>query len=112
MFGFLMGTLQKFKDSEDVAKKSDKVRRFASLEKNMVVQWWYGRDDTEMLLVLSQERRRAEIEEKLEQQRQLEKETAMQARKDLFQELKSKKTKIARINYQMTTIQMVCAMYI
>ena len=25
MFGFLMGTLQKFKDSEDVAKQSDKV---------------------------------------------------------------------------------------
>ena len=65
-----------------------------------------------VVLVLSQERRRAEIEEKLEQQRQLEKETAMQARKDLFQELKSKKTKIARINYQMTTIQMVRAMYI
>ena len=36
MFGFLMGTLQKFKDSEDVAKKSDKVRRVSSLEKNMV----------------------------------------------------------------------------
>ena len=105
MFGFLMGTLQKFKDSEDVAKKSDKVRRFASLEKNIIAQWWCG--DTRMMLFLSQERRRAEIEEKLEQQRELEKETAMQARKDLFQELKSKKTKIARINYQMTTIQMV-----
>ena len=25
MFGFLMGTLQKFKDNEDVAKSSDKV---------------------------------------------------------------------------------------
>ena len=59
------------------------------------------------MLFLLQERRRAEIEEKLDQQRELEKETAMQARKDLFQELKSKKTKIARISYQMTTIQMV-----
>ena len=45
----------------------------------------------------------------MDQQRELEKETAMQARKELFQELKSKKTKIARINYQMTTVQMVCA---
>ena len=61
------------------------------------------------MLFLLQERRRAEIEEKLDQQRELEKETAMQARKDLFQELKSKKTKIARISYQMTTIQMVSA---
>ena len=25
MFGFLMGTLQKFKENEDEAKKSDKV---------------------------------------------------------------------------------------
>ena len=55
-----------------------------------------------------QERRRAEIEEKLEQKRELEKEAAMQARKDLFQELKSKKSKIARISSQMSTINMVC----
>ena len=26
MFGFLMGTLQKFKENEDEAKKSDKVQ--------------------------------------------------------------------------------------
>lgn len=54
-----------------------------------------------------QERRRAEIEEKLEQKRELEKEAAMQARKDLFQELKSKKSKIARLSYQMSTIRTV-----
>ena len=69
----------------------------------MRAMWYYGDR-------FSQERRRAEIEEKLEQQRELEKETAMQARKELFQELKTKKTKIARISSQMTTIQMVSAM--
>ena len=28
MFGFLMGTLQKFKENEDEAKKSEKVQVF------------------------------------------------------------------------------------
>ena len=33
MFGFLMGTLQKFKESEDVAKKTEKVStEFMSFE--------------------------------------------------------------------------------
>ena len=31
MFGFLMGTLQKFKENEDEAKKSDKVHHIKKL---------------------------------------------------------------------------------
>lgn len=30
MFGVLMGTLQKFKENEDEAKKSDKVQHFST----------------------------------------------------------------------------------
>ena len=59
------------------------------------------------IMYFVQERRRAEIEEKLEQKRELEKEASMQARKDLFQELKSKKSKIARLAFQMSTIRAV-----
>jgi len=31
MFGFLMGTLQKFKESEETSKKSDKVSIFSEI---------------------------------------------------------------------------------
>lgn len=57
------------------------------------------------------ERRRAEIEEKLEQKRELEKEEAMQAKSDLFEERKTKKSKIARLSSQLFTIHMVCVVY-
>ena len=53
------------------------------------------------------ERRRAEIEVKLEEKRELERETAVQERNTLFQELKTKKTKIAQINNQMAAIKNV-----
>ena len=99
MFGFLMGTLQKFKENEDEAKKSDKVHHLKKLPR-----WGLT---MRAIMYLVQERRRAEIEEKLEQKRELEKEASMQARKDLFQELKSKKSKIARLAVQMSTIRAV-----
>ena len=101
MFGFLMGTLQKFKENEDEAKKSDKVHFFKrSTEVRISCKYFVAK-------CFVQERRRAEIEEKLEQKHEIEKEAAMQARKDLFQELKSNKTKIARLSFQMSTIRMV-----
>ena len=102
MFGFLMGTLQKFKENEDEAKKSDKVQHFFKRSTEVRISCKYF-----VATCFVQERRRAEIEGKLEQKHEIEKEAAMQARKDLFQELKSNKTKIARLSFQMSTIRMV-----
>ena len=55
-----------------------------------------------------QEKRRHEIDEKVQQSQELEKQVAMQERKDLFQQRKKQKTKIARLASQMELVAMVC----
>lgn len=58
----------------------------------------------------SQERRRQEITQKVEQIQEIEKEEAVQARKELFEQRKQQKSKIAHLAGQVTTVSMVCAL--
>lgn len=60
-----------------------------------------------MVLWSWQERRRQEIEEKVQQTQEIEKAAAVQERKDLFQQRKQQKTKIARLADQMEVVAMV-----
>ena len=59
-------------------------------------------------MCLHQERRRQEIDEKVQQSQELEKQVAQQERKDLFQQRRQQKTKIARLAGQMELVAMVC----
>ncbi len=54
-----------------------------------------------------QERRRQEIDEKVEQIQVIEKEEAIQARKELFEQRKQHKLKIARLSGQVEAVSMV-----
>lgn len=54
-----------------------------------------------------QERRRSEIEEKLQKTQEIEKEAAQQERKDLFDQQKAQKIKIATIAKQMEMVNCV-----
>lgn len=74
MFGFLMNTLRKFKDNETTAKGSEK------------------------------ERRRSEIEDKVEKTEELEKEAAYLERKELYDQQKAQRIKISTIAKQMEMV--------
>ena len=94
MFGFLMGTLQKFKDSEEAAKNSDKVHRPLST----------CLPSLSVLCSLLQEKHRRAIEKKLEETALEEKEVAALERKELFQQRKAQKIRVARIESHLETV--------
>ena len=54
-----------------------------------------------------QERRRTEIVSKLEQVQELEKEAAVQERKELFEQRKAQKNKIIKLTNQVANVEMV-----
>ena len=57
--------------------------------------------------MLSQEKRRAEIEEKLDQAATKEKEEAAQERRGLFEQRRAQRTQISRLASQVETAEMV-----
>ena len=91
MFGVLMGTLQKFKEESN--KNTEKVY-------NCIVV--IGK-----ILLYLQERRRAEIEEKLDQAATKEKEVAAMERKGLFEQRRAQRTQIYRLASHVEVAEMV-----
>ena len=54
-------------------------------------------------------RRRQEIEEKLQQEQEVEKEESLHQRKELYEQRKAQLVQVARLESQMATVQMVCS---
>lgn len=102
MFGLLMGTLQKFKQESNVSSEKVSCRFVKHLT------------HTKSRLILFrffQQKRRSEIEQKLEVQAEAEKKKVENERRELFEERRAKQTELRLLEQKVELAQLVRLIY-
>ena len=94
MLGVLMGTLHQFKKEQDAIQQTGRVLHHLVLVSNFIGY--------------IQDRRRVEIEQKLDREAQQEKDEAARARKSLFQQRRSQQDEVTKLQKKLMIAEMVC----
>lgn len=102
MFGLLMGTLQKFKQESNVS--SEKVSCVLAKHLMLLISRL-------TVFLFLQQKRRSEIEQKLEVQAEAEKKKVENERRELFEERRAKQTELRLLEQKVELAQLVRLIY-
>lgn len=108
MFGLLMGTLQKFKQESNVSTEKVRSRKCVTMKSNFKKHFSkLTLNPNSVTHISMQQKRRSEIEQKLEVQAEAERKKVENEKRELFEERRAKQTELRLLEQKVELAQLV-----